>query len=98
MPYGNDEWVLLRIFSRESRVEGKLQQLVDMGFEGFTVLRGVAGYGRSGQTSEDIVWESLDLPVVIEIFTTYGKFKERQKLLMEKIGGLITLERTTLDP
>lgn len=98
MPYREDETVLLRIFTRESRVEGNLDKLVELGFEGFTVLRGIAGYGTDGVAAADITIESLDLPVVIEIFTTYGKFREKKDQLRSLTRGLITLERATLDP
>ena len=98
MPYRDSEYILLRIFTKESRLQRKLKILAELGFEGFTVLRGIAGYGTSGMNSEDIVVESLDLPVVIEIFTTYEKFKERQERLKEVIPGLITIERAKLDP
>ena len=98
MPYLDSEYILLRIFTKESRLHRKLEILADMGFEGFTVLRGIAGYGTTGVSSEDIVVESLDLPVVIEIFTTYEKFKEKQERLKEVIPGLITIERVKLDP
>ena len=98
MPYRDSEYILLRIFTKESRLQRKLEILAELGFEGFTVLRGIAGYGTSGMSSEDIVVESLDLPVVIEIFTTYEKFKEKQEKLKELIPGLITIERAKLDP
>ncbi len=98
MPYKDDETILLRIFTRESRVEGKLEKLVDLGFTGFTVLRGIAGYGTDGIASADITIESLDLPVVIEIFTSYGKFKEKRDQLRSLTKGLITIERANLDP
>ena len=98
MPYRDSEYILLRIFTKESRLQRKLEILTEMGFEGFTVLRGIAGYGTSEISSEDIVVESLDLPVVIEIFTTYEKFKEKQEKLKEVIPGLITIERAKLDP
>jgi len=99
MPYRDDENVLVRIFTRESRVETKLEKLTQLGFDGFTVLRAIAGYGTDGEpVSADIVIESLDLPVVVEFFTTYGNFKEKMKLLKETVPGLITIERATLDP
>jgi len=99
MPYRDDETVLVRVFTRESRVETKLEELAKLGFEGFTVLRAIAGYGTDGKpASADIVIESLDLPVVVEFFTTYGKFKERENLLKEIVPGLVTIERATLDP
>ncbi len=99
MPYREDETVLVRVFTRESRVESKLEKLVQLGFEGFTVLRAIAGYGTDGQpASADIVVESLDLPVVIEFFTTYGKFKDKENQLREMVPGLVTIERATLDP
>ena len=96
MPYRDSEYILLRIFTKESRLQRKLEILTELGFEGFTVLRGIAGYGTSGVSSEDIVVESLDLPVVIEIFTTYGQFKEKQEKLIQLIPGLVTIERATI--
>lgn len=98
MPYREEEYVLLRIFTRESRLEWKLERLVELGFEGFTVLRGIASYGTTGVSSADITMESLDLPVVIEIFTTYERFKKKQKPLRDLVKGLITVERANLDP
>ena len=98
MPYRDEETVLVRIFTRESGLMDNLNKLIELGFEGFTAIRGIAGYGTDGITSEDIVIETLDLPVVVEIFTTYGKFKERQDRLREIIPGLVTLERANLDP
>lgn len=89
---------MLRIFTRESRLEWKLDKLAELGFEGFTLLRGIAGYGTDGGTDAGITVESVDLPVVVEIFTTYGRFKKKQNLLRELVRGLITLERANLDP
>ncbi len=80
-------------------MEGNLDKLVELGFDGFTVLRGIAGYGTDGvAAAADITIETLDLPVVIEIFTTYGKFREKKDQLRAITKGLITLERATLDP
>jgi PII-like signaling protein len=93
MPYGDNEYVLLRIFVRESQVYESVELLKDMGFEGCTVLRGIMGYGKTGPTSADIVIESLDLPAVIEIFTTYKRFKEKSAQLKKLFNGLITIER-----
>jgi len=98
MPYSEDENILVRIFTKESRLQRKLEILAKLGFEGFTVIKGIAGYGTTGISSEDIVTESLDLPVAIDISTTYGKFKEKQEKLKELIPGLVTIERAELDP
>jgi len=96
MPYLNEEAVLLRIFTRESRLYSKMERLASLGFEGFTVLQAIGGYGLSGPASVDIEVEALDLPVVIEIFTTYGKFKEKQEELIGLVPGLVTIERATM--
>jgi PII-like signaling protein len=93
MPYGKDEFVLLRIFVRESEIFKSADRLRDMGFEGCTVIKGIMGYGKTGPASADIVIESLDLPAVIEIFTTYEKFLEKKDELKRLFEGLITLER-----
>jgi PII-like signaling protein len=98
MPYLNEETVLVRIFTRESKLFENLNKLIELGFEGFTAIRGIAGYGTTGAVSADITVESLDLPVVIEIFTSYSKFKEKAEQLRKLMPGLITLERTNLDP
>jgi PII-like signaling protein len=98
MPYVNEETVLVRIFTRESRLMEHLENIIDLGFEGFTAIRGIAGYGTSGVVSADITIESLDLPVVIEIFTSYSKFKEKADELRKLMPGLITIERANLDP
>ncbi len=96
MPYGNGEYVLLRIFVRESRVYESIEKLRELGFEGCTVLRGIMGYGKTGPATADVVVESLDLPAVIEIFTTYGEFREKAEKLRGVFDGLITVERALM--
>ncbi len=86
---------MLRIFVKESEVYGAVDKLRELGFEGCTVLRGIMGYGKTGPVSADIVVESLDLPAVVEIFTTYDRFKGKKGELKKLFKGLITIERAT---
>lgn len=93
--------VLLRIFIGESDyVEGKplymhiVELLKKEGLAGATVLRGIAGFGKTSKISTtSILRLSTDLPIVIEVADTKGNI-DRVKPLLDKVikEGLITEE------
>jgi PII-like signaling protein len=96
------EGKLLRVFIGESDRDGHrpaYQAIVELarreGLAGATVLRGLAGFGRSSRLhTASILRLSEDLPIVIEIVDT----AERIDAFLPKLeplvgGGLVTLER-----
>jgi len=95
------EAVLLRIFIGESdKYEGKPlhKYLVDLfrkeGLAGATVLRGIAGFGKSSHLhTTSILRLSTDLPIVIEVADKKEKI-ERIKPHLDTVieQGLITEE------
>jgi PII-like signaling protein len=101
------ERTLMRIFIGESdrcaegRFKGKplhealLDLLLDNGFPGATVIRGIAGFGAQGRVHTDkILRLSLDLPIIVEVVTREEQIQEVMPELDRMIdGGLITLER-----
>ncbi|GEM_PF-1759321 len=94
MPYKDNQSVLLRVFVRESQAMEAIEKLLELGFEGATVIRGIMGYGKTGQPlSEDITIESLELPAVVEIVTTFDRFLKHKETLKKIFEGVITLER-----
>jgi len=92
MPFEREEPILLRIFVRESELFDGVKALQKMGFEGFTAIKGIMGFGKTGVADAEIEVEGLNLPVVLEIFTTYGKFSEKREELKRLFKGLITIE------
>jgi PII-like signaling protein len=93
---------LLRIFIGESehhRGRPAHEQILELarreGLAGATVLRGIAGFGRSSRIhTAKILRLSEDLPVVIEIVDAADKIDALLAKLEPLIGGgLITLER-----
>jgi PII-like signaling protein len=96
------EGKLLRIFIGESdRFEGRpaheriLELARQEGLAGATVLRGLAGFGRSSHIhTAKILRLSEDLPIVIEIVDVAEKIDGFLPKLEPLVGGgLITLER-----
>ena len=96
------EGKLLRIFLGESDRDGHRpawQAIIELarrdGLAGATVLRGVAGFGRSSRIhTASVLRLSEDLPIVVEIVDTAERidaFLPRLEPLVR--GGLITLER-----
>jgi hypothetical protein len=96
------EGKLLRIFIGESDRHGHQpawQAIIELaraeGLAGATVLRGVAGFGRSSRIhTASVLRLSEDLPIVVEIIDT----AERIDGFLPKLepivgGGLVTLER-----
>ena len=80
---------ILRVYLTKG--ERELNEL--MGFlrekeevRGFTIFRGVSGFGPSGQTHiSDLSASSLELPLVIEMFDEPGKIQRIMKHLCEKV-------------
>lgn len=96
------EGKLLRIFIGESeRVQGRpaheviLETARREGLAGATVVRGIAGFGRSSRIhTAKILRLSEDLPIVIEIVDAPERIEALLPLLEPLIGGgLVTLER-----
>jgi PII-like signaling protein len=93
---------LLRIFIGESDThDGRPlhQEIVETmrtaGLAGVTVLRGIAGFGKSSRLhTAHILRLSEDLPIVIECVDTYDRIEAVFPKLDEMIGdGLVTMER-----
>jgi PII-like signaling protein len=96
------EAVLLRIFIGESdEHEGKalhahiVELLRREGMAGATVLRGIAGFGKSSRLhTASILRLSTDLPIIIEVVDTEEHIERAKELLAPVITqGLITEER-----
>jgi len=96
------EAILLRIFIGESdKHEGKplYKHLLELfrkeGLAGATVLRGMAGFGKSSHFhTTSILRLSDDLPIVIEVADTREKIEQLKPKLDGVIGeGLITEEK-----
>lgn len=93
---------LLRIFIGESDGHGGrplyeaiLELLRREGVAGATVVRGIAGFGRSSVVhTAKVLRMSADLPIIVEAVDTAERIAAVTPLLDEIIGeGLITLER-----
>ena len=93
---------LLRIFIGESDMyEGRplyeaiVLALRKEGLAGATVLRGIAGFGKSSRLhTAHILHLSEDLPIVIECVDTADKVEAILPTLDTMIGdGLVTMER-----
>ena len=96
---------LLRIFIGESTLhEGKplYKYLVDFfreqGLAGATVLRGIAGFGKSSHAhTTSILRLSTDLPIVVEVADTQAKIDAiKPKLDTIVTEGLITEEKVKI--
>lgn len=101
----NAHAVLLRIYIGEAdRYEGKplYRYLVELfrkeEFYGVTVLRGIAGFGKTSRVhTPSILRLSTDLPVVVEVVDSHEKIEEIKPVLEEIIkGGLVTEEDVTI--
>ena len=99
------EGVLLRIFIGESdRHEGRplymyiLEMLRREGIAGATVLRGIAGYGKTSIIhTTSILRLSSDLPIVIEVVDTEENIEKVKPKLLEVVKeGMITEERVKI--
>lgn len=93
---------LLRIFVGESDTyagrplyEAIIELLRKERLAGATVLRGIAGFGKSSHLhTARILRLSDDLPIVIECVDTYEKIESIFPTLDAMIGdGLVTMER-----
>jgi len=96
------ESMLLRIFIAESnRRDGKplyrviVNQALEQGLAGATVLRGILGFGAKSRIHTSRVLRlSEDLPIIIEIVDTEEKIEAFLPILDEMIDeGLVTLEK-----
>jgi PII-like signaling protein len=96
------EGKLLRIFLGESDRQGHQpawQAIVELarreGLAGATVLRGVAGFGRSSRLhTASVLRLSEDLPIVVEIVDASERIDALLPKLEPLLGGcLVTLER-----
>nr|WP_244403192.1 DUF190 domain-containing protein [Ferroglobus placidus] len=99
------EGVLLRIFIGESdKHKGKplymyiLEMLRKEGIAGATVLRGIAGYGKTSVIhTTSILRLSSDLPIVIEIVDSQDKIEKVKPKLLEIVKeSLITEEKVKI--
>ncbi len=99
------EGVLLRIFIGESdRYEGRplymhiLEMLRREGIAGATVLRGIAGYGKTSIIhTTSILRLSSDLPIVIEVVDTKENIERIKPKLLEVVKeGMITEEKVKI--
>ncbi len=99
------EAILLRIFIGESdKYEGKLlyKYLIELfrkeGLAGVTVLRGIAGFGKSSHLhTTSILRLSTDLPIVVEVADkkeNIEKIKPQLDRVIEQ--GLITEEKVKI--
>jgi len=93
--------VLLRIFIGESDIyEGKplYMHIVEMlkreGLAGATVIRGIAGFGKTSKISTtSILRLSTDLPIIVEVADTKDNINRVRPMLDDVIKeGLITEE------
>ena len=99
------EAILLRIFIGESdEYKGKklyhyiIEMLKKEGIAGATVLRGIAGFGKTSHFhTTSILRLSTDMPVVIEV-TDKKENIERIKPLLDEVitEGLITEEKVRI--
>lgn len=97
-----EDGTLLRIFIGESDSHGSqplYEAIVELlrreGVAGATVVRGIAGFGRSSVVhTSKVLRMSADLPIVIEAVDTAERIAEVVPLLDDLIDeGLVTLER-----
>jgi hypothetical protein len=95
------EAVLLRVFIGERARHGghPLHEAIvraarEAGLAGATVLRGVMGYGRSGQIETAKILDlSDDLPLVVEIVDNEAKVEAFLPALQAMGPALVTLEK-----
>ena len=101
----DEEAVLLRVYIGEADMyQGKplyryiLEFLKGEGIAGATVLRGIAGFGRTSTISTtSILRLSTDLPIVIEVADTDENIRRvKTELAMIIREGLITEERVEI--
>ncbi len=105
MPKFTGEKVLMRIHISENDKHGHrplYEALIDLlmqeGFAGATVLRGVAGFGPHLVYHTDKLLDlAKDLPVIVEVVAS----QEKVDLVMPKIdammaGGVITFEKVNV--
>ena len=81
---------LVRVYLAER--SGKLEQLSAClqraGIGGWTVFRGVEGYGSSGKVrTASLVDLALDLPVTVEFFDTPGRIEQLLPEVVELAGS-----------
>jgi uncharacterized protein len=93
---------LLRIFIGESDTyrgrplyQAIVEELRKAGLAGVTVLRGIAGFGKSSRLhTAHILRLSEDLPIVVECVDAYERIESIFPTLDAMIGdGLVTMER-----
>ncbi|RZN45562.1 DUF190 domain-containing protein [archaeon] len=104
MKYDADA-ILLRIFIGESdEHDGEhlymhiLKMLKEEGIAGATVLRGIAGFGKTSRIhTSSILRLSTDLPLVMEVTDLAENIERIKPRLMKLVqGGLITEERVRI--
>jgi len=107
MRRSDEEQVLVRVFFGESDRcpsgphEGKplhhalILTLREHGFQGATVVRGVAGFGGSALIhSSSILRLSTDLPMILEVVDREEKVQEFLPILEDLMeSGLVTVEK-----
>jgi PII-like signaling protein len=101
MPKFFGEKILMRIFigendkfGRKPLYEALIDFLIEEGFAGATVLRGVAGFGaHSVYHTDRILRLSSDLPLIVEVVASKDKLDRAMPKIDEMMsGGLITME------
>lgn len=101
MPKFFGEKILMRIFIGESDKYGRkplhealIDFLIEEGFAGATILRGVAGFGaHSVYHTDKILRLSSDLPLIVEVVASKEKLDRAMPKIDEMMGGgLITME------
>jgi hypothetical protein len=99
------EAILLRIFIGESdEHEGEhlythiLGMLKAEGIAGATVMRGIAGFGKTSRIhTSSILRLSTDLPIVVEVVDTVENIERVKPRLVKLVDkGLITEERVKI--
>jgi uncharacterized protein len=99
------EKMLMRIHVNESDkhkhrplYEVLIDKMIEEGFAGATVLRGIAGFGvHSVYHTDKLLDLSSSLPIIIEVVASQDKLDAFMPKIDEIMsGGLITLERVNV--
>jgi uncharacterized protein len=99
------EKILMRIhisendkLGRKPLYEALVDLMIEEGFAGATVLRGIAGFGVHSIYHTDKLLElSSSLPIIIEVVASQDKIDGVMPKIDEMMaGGVITLEKVTV--
>jgi uncharacterized protein len=85
-------------FGRKPLFEAMMDMLIEKGFAGATVLRGISGFGVHSIYHTDKLLElSSSLPIIIEVVASQEKIDAVMPTIDEMMsGGVITLEKVTV--